>query len=71
MDALKLEMSVFTVKDREILDKIFFITGNSTVTWDLKEKNGRPAANGVYFVRFRMTGGSTTDEKIFKVVVLK
>jgi hypothetical protein len=71
MDVLKMEMAVLTVKDREILDKIFFISGNSTVTWDLKDKDGQPAANGVYFVRFRITGGSTKEEKIFKVVILE
>jgi hypothetical protein len=38
--------------------------------WDLKDKYGSPASNGLYYLRIQVTGTQATT-KIFKVLILR
>lgn len=63
-------MSVFTVAvGRKIRQENFSVSGKTTISWDLKDESGQPAANGVYFIRFRAGNSSKLGTKYFKVVV--
>lgn len=77
-------MDVFTIAFRKIVDHSFGIangsvpgsTGNTTtIQWDLKDKFNVPAADGLYYVRVHVVGGSGSGipetVKIFKVLILK
>jgi O-glycosyl hydrolase len=63
-------LSVFTLAFREIYNEKVPITGEQTLQWDLKDREGNTVANGLYYVRIQITGpqNSTT---ILKVLVLR
>jgi hypothetical protein len=63
------DLSVFTSRNRKIRQEIFTVNGNTTLTWDLRDKQGGLVANGIYFVRFKAVNGSQIVTRIFKVIV--
>ncbi len=46
------------------------VSGTTTLVWDLRDKNDSLVANGLYYIRVRVTGPITTT-KILKVLVLR
>lgn len=66
-----IHMEVFTTAFRKISEHDFTPTGvTTTVLWDLNDRIGVPVADGLYYVRIRVTGGSTFST-VLKVLVLK
>jgi len=65
------EWSVFTTAFRKILDITKAIPGNNiTLTWDLKDQWENHAANGLYYLRVRVSGPVQATQ-ILKVLVLR
>ncbi len=61
---------VFTVAFRKIDHGSQTVSGTTTLVWDLRDKNDSLVANGLYYIRVRVTGPITTT-KILKVLVLR
>lgn len=64
------QWSVFTQAFRKIRSGETFIDQTGTIQWDLRDDQGMPVADGLYFIRVKVTGGQTTV-KIFKVLVIR
>ncbi len=66
-----IHMEVFTTAFRKVSEHDYNPSGvTTTVLWDLNDRMGIPVANGLYYVRIRVTGGSTFST-VLKVLVLK
>jgi hypothetical protein len=66
-----LEMDVFTTAFRKVASVTASVgAGGGTLSWDMKDRMGNPVANGLYYLRIRVSGPQTATE-IFKVLVLK
>jgi len=65
----RVELSVFTSGYRKIRQEILTVNGNTTLAWDLRDRQGSLVANGIYFVRLKASYGSQTITRIFKVIV--
>jgi len=63
-------MDVFTLAFRKISSQTVQVYGDSTLQWDLKDISGIQVANGLYYVRFHVSGVQTTT-KILKVLILR
>jgi hypothetical protein len=63
-------MDVFTLAFRKISSQTVQAYGDSTLQWDLKDISGIQVANGLYYVRFHVSGVQTTT-KILKVLILR
>ena len=63
-------MDVFTLAFRKISSQTVQVYGASTLQWDLKDVSGIQVANGLYYVRFQVTGVQSTT-KILKVLILR
>jgi hypothetical protein len=63
-------MDVFTVTFRKITSQTWQIDGDQTLQWDLKDLSETLAANGLYYIRVRVTGVQSST-KILKVLVLR
>jgi hypothetical protein len=59
------EIGVFDVNGRlvRMLDRGVARPGRHSVEWDLRGEDGRPAGNGVYFLRFRL-GAESASRKL-------
>ena len=59
------EIGVFDVNGRlvRMLDRGVARSGRHSVEWDLRGEDGRPAGNGVYFLRFRL-GAESASRKL-------
>jgi hypothetical protein len=66
----EVEWSVFTTAYRKIRSERATLRGNRRLSWDLKDSKGKPAASGVYYVRFVVTGPRNMDV-IRKVLVMR
>jgi hypothetical protein len=65
------EWSVFTVAFRKILNvsnPVF--AGCTALSWNLRDANGAPVANGLYYIRVQVKGANQT-EKILKLLVTR
>jgi hypothetical protein len=62
----RVRLDVFDVSGRHIvvLSDRRYSAGESSVTWDGTNESGYSVASGVYFVRMRVAGASTTSRKI-------
>jgi hypothetical protein len=63
-------MDVFTLAFRKIASQTREMDGDQTFQWNLKDVSGAPAANGLYYVRVRVTGTQSAT-KILKVLILR
>jgi len=63
-------MDVFTLAFRKVTTQAQEIYGNQTIYWDLKNRSGVQAANGLYYLSIHVTGGQSTT-KILKVLILR
>jgi len=63
-------MDVFTLAFRKITSQTTQVASSSTLQWDLKDVTGIQVANGLYYVRIRITGAQSTM-KILKVLILR
>lgn len=63
-------MDVFTVTFRKITSQTWQIDGDQTLQWDLKDISETLAANGLYYIRIRVTGVQSSA-KILKVLILR
>jgi uncharacterized repeat protein (TIGR01451 family) len=66
--ASDVEMTVYTTAFRKIYDKKIQVVDSTILTWDLRDQWGTPIANGLYYVRIRVTGPASTT-KFSKVLV--
>jgi hypothetical protein len=65
------EWSVFTAAFRKILELSQHVSAtNELLSWDLKDTDGSPVANGLYFIRVQVTGPVKTS-KILKSLVIR
>jgi hypothetical protein len=62
------ELTVYTTAFRKIYDKTIQVSSYGTLTWDLRDQWGTPVANGLYYVRIRVTGPAPTT-KFMKILV--
>ena len=66
-----IHIEVFTTAFRKVSEHEMTPTGvTTTVLWDLNDRMGVPVADGLYYVRIRVTGGASFDT-VLKVLVLK
>ena len=63
-------MDVFTLAFRKIVSQTMVMTGIEAFQWDLRDRMGVPVANGLYYVRIRVTG-LVSAQQILKIMVLK
>lgn len=63
-------MDVFTLAFRKISSQTTQAYGAETLQWDLKDISGIQVANGLYYVRFQVTGTESTT-RILKVLILR
>jgi hypothetical protein len=63
-------MDVFTLSFRKILSQTIQVDGSQTIQWDLNDSAGKPAANGIYYVRLQATG-TQANTKVIKVMILR
>jgi len=66
----EIKWSVFTTAFRKVVGGEISVNNRGTVVWDLKDKNGAPVADGIYYVRVEVDGSQPTV-KIFKVLVIR
>jgi hypothetical protein len=65
-----LEWAVYTVAFRKVLQARQSINDTCTVHWDLKDQWGKPLANGLYYLKAKISG-ATNLEKIRKLIVMR
>jgi hypothetical protein len=72
-----IEMDVFTMAFRKIAEQTTLATAASpgfgtvtTLQWDLKDRTGAPAADGLYYLRIQVHGAQEST-KILKLLILK
>ncbi len=65
-----LTWDVFTAAYRKIAGGSQPVSGSTTIAWDLTDKFGTPVANGLYYIRIKVTVGGAVTTKILKVLVL-
>jgi hypothetical protein len=63
-------LDVFTLAFRKIYSQATQVTGSENLQWDLKDVSGVQVANGLYYVRIRVSGSQSTT-KILKVLILR
>jgi cellulose 1,4-beta-cellobiosidase len=61
---------VFTMAYRKIACGTQAVSGKATLSWDRLDGWGRQAANGLYYLRVKVTGGGNSITKILKVIIL-
>ncbi len=66
----EVHLSVFSASFRKIYDNKIPLSGSGNVSWDLMDRQGTPAADGIYYLRLEVSAGSNM-KKIFKVLVLR
>jgi hypothetical protein len=66
----RVQWSVFTLNFRKIVGGEVSINQYGTVAWDLKDQNGTPASNGLYYLRIEVIGAQPTV-KIFKIMIMR
>ncbi len=62
---------VFTTAFRKVASATWLVSGNGTLSWDLKDMDGTPVADGLYYLRVNAVAGGTTTVKILKVLVIR
>ncbi len=62
---------VYTTAFRKVDGFSQKVSGNGTLSWDLKDMDGIPVADGLYYLRVKAVAGGTTSVKILKVLVLR
>jgi hypothetical protein len=45
-------------------------TADGTFQWNLKDRSGTPAANGLYYLRVEVADGKEKIQKTFKVLLI-
>ena len=66
-----MDFAVFTTSFRKIWDDSIPVPqGPSVIHWNLRDKEGIPVSDGLYYIRLQVIGLHTTT-KIFKVLVLQ
>jgi hypothetical protein len=68
--AATVDWAVLTTNFRKICEYSTTLTGSGTIHWDLRDRYGDPVANGLYYIRVKVSGSSPL-ERILKVMVLK
>jgi hypothetical protein len=63
-------MDVFTLAFRRIDSQTVQVNGSQVILWNLTDASGAQAANGLYYVRIRVSGAQSV-EKTLKVLVLR
>lgn len=63
-------MDVFTLAFRKIESQTMVMTGIQAFQWDLRDRMGVPCANGLYYVRIRVSG-LVAAQQILKIMILK
>jgi len=63
-------MDIFTLALRKVQSETTGIVGYQTLQWDLKDRMGVQVANGLYYVRIRVTGIQSAT-KILKIMILR
>jgi len=63
-------LEVFTTALRKIRSLTTHAYGLQTLQWDLKDRAGIPAANGLYYVRVQVAGAQSST-KIMKILILR
>jgi hypothetical protein len=70
-DAGTVSLDVFTTAFRKVRSYTnSYPEGKCTLVWDLKDKYGSPASNGLYYLRIQVTG-TQTPTKIFKILIIR
>lgn len=65
------QWAVFTTTFRMILDSSQAVSeGKTSITWDLKDKVGRPVSNGLYYIRVQVGNHKGSAVKILKILVI-
>jgi uncharacterized repeat protein (TIGR01451 family) len=54
------EMTVYTTAFRKVFVKTIPVASNANLVWDMRDQWGTPIANGLYYVRIRVTGPAPT-----------
>ncbi len=62
---------VFTTAFRKIAGSTQMVSGYDTLHWDLKDMDGAPVADGLYYLRVKAVAGGSTTVKILKVLVFR
>ncbi len=62
---------VFTTAFRKVAGGTQSFGGNSTLNWDLTDRNGKPVSSGLYYIRVKGLTPSTAINKVFKVIILR
>ena len=67
--AANVSCEVFTTAFRKIVGQTWPApAGNSSYQWDLTDKTGSRAANGLYYIRIQVTGAQPLT-KVYKVLI--
>jgi hypothetical protein len=66
-----LAWDVFTTAFRKVAGSSQAFGGKTTVTWNLTDKAGNPVSSGLYYIRVKGSGGSSSTTRILKVIVLR
>ena len=56
---------------RKVREETIPVTGNGTLSWDLRDRWDGKVANGIYFVKFTARDGDQVFQRIFKVIVAR
>jgi len=69
--ASSLSWSVFTTSFRKVWDDTIPVpAGMTTIQWNMRDRNGIPVSDGLYYFRIQVNGLHSTT-KIYKVLVLQ
>ncbi len=62
---------VFTIAFRKVMEGSQPLSGKTFLSWDLKDKDGIPVSDGLYYIRVKAIVGNSQTIKIFKVLIVR